>query len=312
MLSIAHLGPQGTYSELAATLYAQWLGAQPLSNTDLLQPQPSQLKAYATIAQAIQATAQAETDISVVPIENSIGGSVTTTLDTLWEQENLHIQKALELPIHHALLSYASDLTALTTIYSHPQALAQCQRWLEKHLPTAQVIAANSTTEALKLLKDQPTIGAISSLWAAKLYQLPIVAHPINDYANNCTRFWILSRNPTQCGSHTSLSFSLPTNTPGALLKPLQLFASQSINMSRIESRPTQLSLGDYRFFIDIETGLDDPNTQASLQLLKNCTVDLKIFGSYDFIPVDQQAVLNLEIPPDSLANLNFAGSELL
>jgi prephenate dehydratase len=303
MLSIAHLGPQGTYSELAATLYAQWRN---------LPPAQAQLKAYTTITQAIQATAQGETDISVVPVENSIGGSVTTTLDTLWEQDHLQIQQALVLPIQHALLSYAPQLSTIDTVYSHPQALAQCQRWLEKHLPHAQVIPANSTTEALTLLGDQPTVGAISSLWAAKLYQLPIVAHPINDYDENCTRFWVLSRHPAQRGHHTSLAFSLPTNTPGALLKPLQLFAIQNINMSRIESRPTQRSLGDYRFFIDLETSLDDPDTQAALHLLKNCTVDLKLFGSYDFIPVDQQAILTLDLSAESIANLNFAGGELL
>jgi prephenate dehydratase len=282
MASIAYLGPQGTYSELAAITFARWL--------QQTQPQPTSLHAYPSIARAIKATAASETDLSVVPVENSIGGSVTTTLDTLWELDCLNIHQALVLPIHHALLSYGQTLDSLTVIYSHPQALAQCQQWLETHVPQAKLIPTNSTTEALQYLAGQEAAAAISSLWAAQLYAVPILVHPINDHSDNCTRFWVLNRQPSTQGSDTSLAFSLPSNTPGALLKPLQLFATQSINMSRIESRPTKRSLGDYRFFIDIEASLDNPSTQAALQLLKNCTETLKIFGSYDLLPVDPDA----------------------
>ena len=276
MISIAHLGPPGSYSELAATNYAYWLKNH--------KNQPSTLKPYSTIAKAIQAAANGETDTAVVPIENSIGGSVRDTLDMLWELDSLKIQNNLVIPIHHALLSHAFDLSTVRTVYSHPQALTQCQKWLALHLPDATQIATSSTTEALPTLAKDKTMAAISPLWAAKLYNIPTLADPINDNPDNATRFWILSQQLANCGSHTSLGFRLPDNAPGALLKPLQLFATQGINMSRIESRPTKLALGDYHFFIDIEASLDDPNTQAALQLLKNCTNSLKIFGSYSNI----------------------------
>lgn len=276
MTSIAHLGPSGSYSELAATNYAHWLETH--RNT------ASNLTPYSTISKVIQAVADGDTDVAVVPIENSIGGSVRDTLDMLWELDTLKIQNNLVLPIHHALLSQSKNLNTITKIYSHPQALTQCQKWLANNLPNAIQVATSSTTEALPLLVNDETLAAISPLWAAKLYNIPTLADPINDNPDNATRFWVLSHHAAQHGSHTSLAFRLPDNTPGALLKPLQLFATQSINMSRIESRPTKLALGDYRFFIDIEASLDDPNTQAALQLLKNCTRSLKIFGSYEQI----------------------------
>ncbi|MBT9315499.1 prephenate dehydratase [Leptothoe spongobia] len=278
MTSIAHLGPLGSYSELAATNYAHWL----MANHGAV----SNLKPYNTIAKAIQAAATGETDAAVVPIENSIGGSVRDTLDMLWELDTLKIQNNLVIPIHHALLSHATCLRDIQTVYSHPQALTQCQKWLAANLPNAVQIATSSTTEALPRLSNDATSAAISPMWAAKLYNISVLADPINDNPDNATRFWVLGRNQTKQGSHTSLAFRLPDNAPGALLKPLQLFATQGINMSRIESRPTKLALGDYRFFIDIEASLDDPNTQAALQLLRNCTKTLKIFGSYKQIQV--------------------------
>ncbi len=278
MICIAHLGPLGSYSELAATNYAHWL--------KIHHNKISKLKPYNTIAKAIQAAADGESEVAVVPVENSIGGSVRDTLDMLWELDSLKIQNNLVIPIHHALLSRAANFSTITTVYSHPQALSQCQKWLTVNLPDVVQVATSSTTEALPRLSDDDTLAAISPLWAAKLYDLPILADPINDNPDNLTRFWVLSRNLNQHGSHTSIAFRLPDNTPGALLKPLQLFATQGINMSRIESRPTKLALGDYRFFIDIEASLDDPNTQAALQLLKNCTKNLKVFGSYKQIQV--------------------------
>ena len=276
MTFIAHLGPSGSYSELAATNYARWLKTH--------HGVICTLKPYNTISRAIQAAAAGETEAAVVPIENSIGGSVRDTLDMLWDLDTLKIQNNLVIPIHHALLSQAPNLNSIKTVYSHPQALTQCQKWLTANLPDAVQIATSSTTEALPLLAKDETLAAISPLWAAKLYDIPSLVAPINDNPDNATRFWVLGRYKTHHGSHTSLAFRLPKNTPGALLKPLQLFATQGINMSRIESRPTKLALGDYRFFIDIEASLDDRNTQAALQLLTNCTKSLKIFGSYEQI----------------------------
>ncbi len=276
-VSIAHLGPPGTHTEAAALTAAQWL-KQVTGQDVMLCPYPSN-------AQTLKAVAQGQTQWAVVPIENSIEGGVTMTLDTLWQLDTLNIQRGLVLPIIHALISRAPDISAIQTVYSHPQGLAQCQIWLEKALPTAQLIAVNSTTEGLQHLDQDLTSAVISSQRAAELYNQPILACPINDHPDNCTRFLIMSRDPSPGGSHTSLAFSVKANQPGVLMRPLQIFAERNINLSRIESRPTKRSLGDYVFFLDLEADRRDPITQAALTELAACTEILKIFGSYDILP---------------------------
>lgn len=270
---IAYLGPAGTYSEAAAETYAK--GNHP-------QNHPIQLCPYPSIFQTLQAVAQGEVDIGVVPVENSIQGSVTMTLDGLWLLEQLQIQQALVLPIAHVFISQAKQLSDIKTVYSHPQALAQCQQWLEQHLSNIQLIPTNSTTEALQHLTTETSAGAISSERAAQLYQLPILANKISDYPENCTRFWVVSLCASPGGNHTSLAFSVPANIPGTLVKPLQIFATRNINLSRIESRPTKRSLGDYVFFIDIEANTTDSAVQSALVELKSHTETIKVFGSYD------------------------------
>ncbi|MBD0363794.1 MAG: prephenate dehydratase [Coleofasciculus sp. C3-bin4] len=273
-ISIAHLGPPGTYTEAAALAYVHTLGRDS-GNEPLLCPYPS-------IAQTLQSVAQAQAHLAVVPVENSIEGSVTSTLDMLWQLDTLQIQQALVLPIRHALLSRASTIEAIQTVYSHPQALAQCQGWLEKFLPSVQLVPTNSTTEALQELDKDYTAGVISSQRAAQLYNLPVLASAINDYPDNCTRFWVVGKQLSTGGSHTSLAFSTPANVPGALVKPLQVFASKGINMSRIESRPTKRSLGEYLFFVDLEADASQASAQAALSELASHTEILKIFGSYN------------------------------
>lgn len=273
-VAIAYLGPTGTNSETAALVYANWL-AQNKGKKAILRPYPS-------IALAIRSVVQQETDLAVVPVENSIEGSVGITLDILWQLEEVEIIQGLILPIAHALLSCSSSLEQIRTVYSHPQALAQCQKWLERYLPAIQLVPTNSTTEALHYLKDDLTAGAIASPRASELYQIPILRAEINDYPDNCTRFWILGLNSTERGNHLSLAFSLPQNAPGVLVKPLQIFANKGINLSKIESRPTKRSLGEYIFFIDIEGNLNDPSIQTALTELSQYTEKLKIFGNYD------------------------------
>ncbi|MEM6520367.1 MAG: prephenate dehydratase [Cyanobacteria bacterium P01_D01_bin.71] len=269
--AIAHLGPRGTFSEQAALAYQTWLQQQGQELT---------LTAYPSILQAIQAVDQAAVALAIVPVENSIEGSVAVTLDTLWQLEALRIQQALVLPIRHNLITHAQSLEQLQTIYSHPQALGQCQQWISDHCPQATLVPMRSTTEALSYLEKADT-AAIASAWAADLYQLPVLAHTINDQPDNCTKFWILGKTESAQGAQTSLAFSLPINAPGALLRPLEIFAQTNINLSRIESRPTKRSLGEYLFFLDLEANLAAEQTQESLQQLRNCTETLKLFGSY-------------------------------
>ncbi len=285
-ISIAHLGPPGTYAEQAAVFYLNWLN----KNTAI----KAILCPYPTISQSLHAVTDGQAHLAVVPVENSIEGSVTTTLDTLWQLDSLRIQLALVLPIAHTLISCASGLDRIKTVYSHPQALAQCQGWLERFLPTVQIIPSNSTTEALQRLEQETTTAAIASNRAAQLYNLPILASNINDYPENFTRFWVISQGEADTryqasitrASHTSLAFSMPTNTPGALVKPLQIFAQLGINLSRIESRPTKRSLGEYLFFIDLEADAKEAQMQSALGELTIYTEILKILGAYNVLPI--------------------------
>ncbi|MBC1235954.1 prephenate dehydratase [Nostoc sp. 2RC] len=284
-ISIAHLGPTGTYSEQAAVIYVNWLAKNTVIET-ILCPYPS-------ISQSLHAVAKGQAHLAVVPVENSIEGSVTMTLDTVWQLDGLRIQLALVLPIVHNLISCATSLDNIQTVYSHPQALAQCQVWLERFLPRVQIIANNSTTEALERLEQEPTTATIASSRAAQLYNLPILTSGINDYPENFTRFWVISQGIPDAKyqiseltySHTSLAFSVPANIPGALVKPLQIFAELGINLSRIESRPTKRSLGEYLFFIDVEADANEIQMQSALAELTSHTEILRILGTYNVLP---------------------------
>lgn len=277
-ISLSHLGPIGTYSESAAIAYGKWLKEYQQQEFTLF-PQPS-------IAMALNAVVQNKVDCGVVPVENSLEGTVNITLDTLWQTENLQILRGLTIPIVHSLLSYSSSLKDIKTVYSHPQALGQCQKWLSENLPQVQLVAANSTTEALKLLEEDPTTGAISSDTAAKIYQVPILCLGINDRPDNRTRFLVIGTNKSTVGSYISLAFSLQKNASGALVKPLQVFAKRNINLSKIESRPTKRYLGEYIFFIELEGNLQEAKVQECLLELKQYTEVLKVFGNYDLISV--------------------------
>jgi len=276
-ISIAHLGPSGTYAEMAALVCADLLDSDEYPT---LCPYPS-------IVQTLYSVAEQQAQLAVVPVENSIEGGVGVTLDTVWQLDDLQIQQALVLPIAHALISCAEKIEQIQTVYSHPQALAQCQGWLTTHLPSAQLLPTNSTTESLQYLQQSKTAGAIASQRAAQIYDLPILAYPINDHPDNCTRFWVLGLQESRFGNHTSLAFSLPTNRPGGLMNALQVFASRNLNLSRIESRPTKRSLGEYLFFIDIEASLQSATVQAAIQDLQQHSETLKLFGSYDIVFAD-------------------------
>jgi prephenate dehydratase len=281
---IAYLGPIGTNTETAALAYAR--------SIEQIYPE-TRLVPYNTIAQAIEAVANQEADLAIVPVENSIEGSVNMTLDALWRLDNLQIRQALVLSIEHQLLTVAQNLASIETVYSHPQALSQCQEWLDQHLPQAKRVATNSTTEILPRLPEMKAAAGISSPRAAAQYGLPILAEDIGDRLENRTRFWVLSLSnsseldpistlaPKISSSHTSLALTLPANVPGALLSVLAKFAAANINLSRIESRPTKRSLGEYLFFMDLEVDGSDPAAAKILAEITASVEQVKLFGSY-------------------------------
>ena len=281
-LVIAYLGPKGTYTESATIAYRDHHLKH--NGTVLLDP-------HRSIQGAFQALSRGDAQRAVVPVENSVEGSVGTTLDCLWATPKVQIQQALVLPIHHSLISKAPSLQAVTRVYTHPQSLAQCQLWIEKNLPQAQLIPTSSNTESLESISQEAPIGyaAIASARAAQLYNLPILASSIHDYPDNQTRFLVLSLQPQEkpLATNTSLAFSLFANRPGVLNQVLDSFARRKINLAKIESRPTKTSLGAYLFFLELESSQSEPHVQEALEEIQKLTEYLKVFGSYTILPVE-------------------------
>ena len=241
-ISVAFLGPQGTYGERAARALLELEGQQ-----------QAQLVPCVGLRSVVEHVADGRCDAAVVPVENSVEGGVTTSLDALWSNPELCIRRALVLPIRHALLS-SGRLDEISEVLSHPQALAQCSGWLSHNLPDALQLATTSTAEAARMVKGSRFRAAIASRALHQEGELTELAYPINDAAGNCTRFFFLQRGGRrQQGDVASLAFSLHRNAPGALLEALAAVAGLGLNMSRIESRPSKRELGEYVFFMDVE-----------------------------------------------------------
>jgi prephenate dehydratase len=289
-MRLAFLGPVGTYAEQAAHSLAA-LAGRPEAE---LVPQQS-------IRAVIQTLASGSCEAAVVPVENSVEGGVTATLDALWEHPDLSVERALVLPIRHALVG-SGPLSGISEVLSHPQALAQCSQWLAEHLPRALQLPTSSTAEAARMVRGSRFRGAIASREAAAEHQLEVLAYPINDVPGNCTRFLLLRPGPSSLdGPLASLAFSLHSNRPGALLEALSCFACRELNMSHIESRPSKREMGEYVFFVDLELpGGSAPLEQAMAQLRPLCE-HLALFGAY---PLD-----DLSAEEGSIGRDTFAGA---
>ena len=241
-VSVAFLGPHGTYGERATRALMQLEG---LNAAELLP--------CVSLRSVVEHVADGRCDAAVVPVENSVEGGVTASLDALWSNPEICIRRAVVLPIRHALLS-SGTLQEISEVLSHPQALAQCSGWLASHLPNALQLATTSTAEAARMVKGSRFRAAIASRSLQSDDDLEALAYPINDASGNCTRFLLLQRGERRTeGDVASLAFSLHRNAPGALLEALAAVADLGLNMSRIESRPSKRELGEYVFFLDVD-----------------------------------------------------------
>lgn len=274
---VAYLGPAGTFTEEAALRYAPH----------------GELVPCPTIAAVAAAVATGEAQEGVVPIENSLEGSVTDTLDLLIHQSDLFIQRELVLPIVHCLLVRPGTREKdISVICSHTQALGQCRGYLEEHFPHATLVASLSTAAAAEQAQKNasPTglhylgsAAAIGTARAAELYGLTILARGIQDNPANVTRFVVLAHtdHPPTGDDKTSLCFSFSDDRPGLLYAALGEFARRGINLAKVESRPTKQSLGQYIFLIDLRGHREDPEIKEALRRLQAEASMLKIFGSY-------------------------------
>lgn len=270
MKGVAYLGPRGTYSHEAATIWGQRTG------------QDSFL-ACPDLPGVLAAVLQGQAAAAVLPVENSIEGAVNLTLDLVLENPGLQVIGEVVLPVRHCLISRAGDLATIQEVWSHPQALAQCRHYLAQKLPGVITRPATSTAAAAAQARQRPDLAAIASAFAAGAYQLPVLAAGIEDYPDNKTRFWVLGRESLHLSGpyKTSLVVAAVANRPGSLYAILKDFAAAGINLTRIESRPTKKELGEYLFFIDCEGRATDPPLREVLAGLKAKTSLLLILGSY-------------------------------
>ena len=266
---LSYLGPAGTYSEEAAVLY---------------DPE-AELVPFPTIPAVCRAVSDGLVDEGIVPIENSIEGSVVYTLDYLISETELSIFHEVVLPVEHCLMiKPGSSTTDVSTIYSHPQSLAQCRHYLEDNFPRAEPVASLSNSAAVSdMLESETVAAAIAPQRAAELYGAEIIGRGIQDVTNNVTRFVLLGwedHAPTGYDK-TSFCFTFTRDAPGSLYNALGVFATRDINLVKIESRPTKESLGRYNFLVDCEGHRENEVVKAALESLREQVSGLKVFGSY-------------------------------
>jgi prephenate dehydratase len=269
---VAYFGPRGTFTEEAV-----------LTQPDLAE---QELMPLATVPQVMAAVEHGDCDEGVVPIENMIEGSVSVTLDTLAFESDLLIQREIDLPIVlHLCARPGTRLTDVHTVLSHPHAHAQCRGWMSAKLPDAALVAANSTAEAARQVSrskrtDQAAIG---TAFAASLYGLELLASEIEDHPENQTRFVLLGHGVPPPTGHdkTSIVCFQREDKPGSLLAILQEFAARSINLNKLESRPTKRGLGEYCFFIDAAGHIADELVADCLRTLAARQAEVKFLGSY-------------------------------
>lgn len=268
-MRLAYLGPPGTFSEQAALNYAA----------------DAELAERSSIAAAAHAVLDGDADEAVCPIENSLQGAVTDTLDALLYDDGLQIRQELGLDVVHDLMvKPGTPLASVKSVYSHPQALGQCRRYLERHLPNAELAAALSTAGAVEqaMASDEPA-AAIAPARAAELYGAQVVAPGVQDDDNNVTRFVVLARDdhPPTGDDLTSVAMAFSHDRPGQLFGVLGEFADRNLNLTKIESRPTRLGLGKYYILMDVEGHRSDPVIAAALDAVRERASRLVVFGSY-------------------------------
>jgi prephenate dehydratase len=274
-MRIAYLGPAGTFTEdaLRAAL-----------GTEVADIVPSP-----TVYDAILAVESGEADRALVPFENSIEGAVRSTLDTLaFEITTVSIVGEHDYPIRHGLIARRElPLSEITAVLSHPQASAQCARFIRERLPGAEVRAAASTADAVRHVSEsEEPWAALGAASAARIYDCVVLAEGVEDSPDNMTRFvWIAPRDTPASGSEpwrTTLIFAeLGEDRPGALVEALLEFSRRDVNLTRIESRPLRRGLGRYMFFIDLEGSAWDSVVAEAIEGLRGVAESVRILGSY-------------------------------
>jgi prephenate dehydratase len=291
MTKIAYLGPEGTVTHEATAYF--------------FRGQEYSFVPFKFISDVCSATVNQTTDMSVIPIENTIDGTVNPHIDVLLHEVDLPIQAEWIYPSVQNLIGYrasahsAVDYSQIHTIVCIPVAIAQCQQFLNHELPGVKFEHVSSTAEGVRIVQDRqdPGYAAIGTATAAELYKLDVLAANITDHENNYTRFIAVGHQPIELpltDSHkTTILVTLPEDYPGALHQVLSAFAWRRINLTKIESRPTKKNLGSYFFYIDIEGSLQSVLLPNAISEIETIGCQVRILGSY---PVYSYQTLNSEV----------------
>lgn len=270
------LGPRGSYSDFAKNKFIDAFDLNCVSTN---------LKSISGIIKALK-DENNEDMAAVIPIENSIEGIVRETLDNLssLKKEGFKIIAETTLNVEHALIGFCDKKSEIKIVRSHPQALAQCKRYLQANFADSLIEEATLSTSAAirSLSKEEPSIAAIGSVECARMYDIPVVEEKINDEENNQTRFIFLGKflAPPTGNDKTSITFSTE-NKAGALSKILTILEENNINMSYIDSRPSKKELGEYVFYIDFEGHINDDKVQKAFDKIKPLVKMFYVIGSY-------------------------------
>ncbi|MEW4354142.1 prephenate dehydratase [Streptococcus pneumoniae] len=277
-MKIAYLGPKGSFSHHVA---------------EVAFPQED-LQGYSTITEVMKAYERGEVAYSIVPVENSIEGSVHETLDYLFHQATIHAVAEIVQPIQQQLLATSKE-KEIEKILSHPQAIAQGKKYIDTHYPKAGIDMTASTAYAARFVAAHPEkpYAAIAPRSAAKEYGLEIIGQDIQEMSENYTRFWILGENAPKLDLSSqekkiSFALTLPDNLPGALYKALSTFAWRGIDLTKIESRPLKTALGEYFFILDVN-GAKEELISFAAEELQTIGITYKVLGNYQVYHIKEQ-----------------------
>ncbi|MBI5146249.1 MAG: prephenate dehydratase [Thaumarchaeota archaeon] len=263
MYRVSFQGERGAYSEDAAiSFFKESIDTVPL----------------ATFAEVVESTQRGDTDYSVLPVENSLEGSVGESYDLL-VSTSLTIVGEIYYRVRHCLIGF-DGIDGIDTVYSHPQALGQCRKFIQDH--KLKTIPTYDTAGSVRIIKDlnKKNISCIASKRASEIYQVPIIMEGIEDNTNNYTRFLVLAKKSLDDGDKTSIIFSVK-HEAGALFNILKEFNDFKVNLTKIESRPNKSTPWEYNFYMDFDGTKEDPVIQGILEKIRQRTVFMKVLGSY-------------------------------
>jgi len=265
-LIVAYLGPEGTFSQQASI--------SKFGSSVSYQPLPSILEVFHEVEMG-------KADYGVVPIENSLEGAIGQTLDAFVDT-NLKACSEIFFRIRHYLYSKCRNISQIENIYSNEKVFGQCRRWLNEHLPKANLIETSSTARACALAKKEARSAAIAGKQAAKFYKLPILRANIEDQSGNLTRFFVIGKNESEKTGNdkTSILFSAK-DTVGALHQTIQPFEKNRINLTKIESRPSRKKAWEYIFFVDLVGHPTDKKVKSALKAVEKKCQFFKVLGAY-------------------------------